>query len=664
MPEASSERNVKDAVMDKQQQVKKLVIAIHGIGNQRRGETVRSVAHWFGKQTKNNLPLVPLGFFSMEGEQVRISRLESPGDGLDDVGFAEIYWADIPRKVVEAGDTLEETKAWGRSVAGRAEATYQRMLDDQEQRRATGQRIEPDTELRKIDFHRSAVVIEEIVESIAVLENLSLVLDKMGVFHFEVGPVLRDYLDDVQTVTEFKALRDAIVARFDGALTKLFETYQDNAQAPELYIVAHSEGSVVAFLALLGALSRLNGAPREAAAGRTKGSWIEHVRGFMTIGSPIDKHLILWPHLFDGLELACGVADDGAVIGEGALTLPRPIAWQNYFDHGDPIGFELDTAIEFLRETRCEAFAFTEDDNHGFSRYWLPGKAHNDYWNDAQVFGHFISHVVKPTEPPVKVPQGNAFRGFVSTSIPYLISLVLHVLAVFALYKGVTAFVTPADQVRAAMKGTAREIWLFGILLLATTIAARVPRLIKRGDWKWPAIAWGPFLAASALCLFLPKEMPREIGLSLLGDSLDMLASQLADDLRGYAGIAALVLVAAVVAVSGWLISSKERWGRRVLLLSGGAIVAAMVAFRICSAEESVDEPIWPLLLSGAAFLYLWWLGMMLFDLAFVWHRYIRGSVALNAFRPYRRKGARKGSLPPTSMRVRGRVEDSVAGTV
>jgi hypothetical protein len=36
---------------------------------------------------------------------------------------------------------------------------------------------------------------------------------------------------------------------------------------------------------------------------------------------------------------------------------------------------------------------------------------------------------------------------------------------------------------------------------------------------------------------------------------------------------------------------------------------------------------IWPVLLAGAAFLYLWWLATLLFDLGFVWQRYVRRSI-------------------------------------
>jgi hypothetical protein len=75
--------------------------------------------------------------------------------------------------------------------------------------------------------------------------------------------------------------------------------------------------------------------------------------------------------------------------------LDSPIQWRNYYDFGDPIGFRLETAVEFLAHQKCKAFDFeTKKHDFGFSRYWLPGKAHNDYWRDAEVFGHFIDDVV------------------------------------------------------------------------------------------------------------------------------------------------------------------------------------------------------------------------------------------------------------------------------
>ena len=43
------------------------------------------------------------------------------------------------------------------------------------------------------------------------MENLLAVAEKAGVFKFDLAPLLRDYVGDVQIVTEFKFYRDQIV---------------------------------------------------------------------------------------------------------------------------------------------------------------------------------------------------------------------------------------------------------------------------------------------------------------------------------------------------------------------------------------------------------------------------------------------------------------------
>jgi hypothetical protein len=45
--------------------------------------------------------------------------------------------------------------------------------------------------------------------------------------------------------------------------------------------------------------------------------------------------------------------------------------------------------------------------------------------------------------------------------------------------------------------------------------------------------------------------------------------------------------------------------------------------------------PVWPVLLASIGFLYLWWLATLLFDLAFVWQRYVRRSVANQRLREW-----------------------------
>ena len=53
----------------------------------------------------------------------------------------------------------------------------------------------------------------------------------------------------------------------------------------------------------------------------------------------------------------------------------------------------------------------------------------------------------------------------------------------------------------------------------------------------------------------------------------------------------------------------------------------------MCALEGGIGYTIesmkgWPVILAGTAFLYLWWLAALTFDLAFIWHYYIRHSVA------------------------------------
>jgi hypothetical protein len=49
----------------------------------------------------------------------------------------------------------------------------------------------------------------------------------------------------------------------------------------------------------------------------------------------------------------------------------------------------------------------------------------------------------------------------------------------------------------------------------------------------------------------------------------------------------------------------------------------------------AAHPPAWPVLLSGAAFLYIWWLAALIFDLAFVWQRYVRNSLALDRLKQW-----------------------------
>lgn len=637
--------------------VQKIVVAIHGIGNQLHSDTVRSVASQFGARYDPPLPVMPLGYFDIAGVgEVDVRQLDLPATGsytpaqrefYSALGFAEVYWADIPREVVKQDDTLEESKAWGLSIVSRAQAAY--MLNVEERK------LEP------ADFSLAAGVVEEIVETVAVMQSLLAVAEKAGIFKFDLAPMLRDYVGDVQLVADFKQHRDTIVFRFHRVMERLVALATERCQcAPEVYVVAHSEGTVISFLGILQALSTPTVADPKDGKQVISTDWVQSLRGFMTIGSPIDKHILLWPKLWEGMQLRSETEGDKVTQVDrpgGPLTLPAQIKWRNYYDYGDPVGFALDTARAFLDHHGCRAFEFDEHaDDIGFSRYWLPGKAHTDYWTDSEVFGHFIDNVVlgQKTATP---PGDRRARGFVSTAIPYLLSFALHLLAVFFIYKAVTA----SSDAGAGSASTApefiyltRSVFALACLLMGTTIAARIPRLVKArgthrtGAWlRWRIVALAAFAAGALLFWFV---LVSGVAAFLASPFADILHRDVADPLVGKA---VFVLAGLVCALSGWIAPRKPHWGRRVLVALGTLMMVLIVGVRLWG--DLAGKPLWPVVLGGLFFLYAWWLAILIFDLAFVWHRYVRNSVALDTLRAWREDRRDAQPRPIMSMGSRRR---------
>ncbi|WP_232519331.1 MFS transporter [Caballeronia insecticola] len=632
--------------------VQKIVVAIHGIGNQLHSDTVRSVASQFGARYDPPLPVMPLGYFDIAGVgEVDVRQLDLPSGGpytpeqrdfYSALGFAEVYWADIPREVVKQDDTLEESKAWGLSIVSRAQSTYMLNVDERS--------LEP------ADFSLAAGVVEEVVETVAVMQSLLAVAEKAGIFKFDLAPMLRDYVGDVQLVADFKQHRDTIVFRFHRVMERLVALVTARCQcAPEVYIVAHSEGTVISFLGILQALSAST--VRDPRDGKQVIStdWVQSLRGFMTIGSPIDKHILLWPKLWEDMTLKSEMQGESVTQVErpgGAVTLPSRIKWRNYYDFGDPVGFALDTARAYLDHRGCRAFEFEPAHDIGFSRYWLPGKAHTDYWTDAEVFGHFIENVVLGKNA-AKAPGNRHFRGIVSAAIPYLLSFALHLAAVFFIYKAVTA---SSDTGEGGSSNTpefiflTRSVFALACLLMGTTVAARIPRLVKaRGmrrtsAWlRWRVVALAAFAAGALLFWFV---LVSGVAAFLASPFADILHRDQADPVVGKA---VFVLAGLVCALSGWLVPRKPRVGRRLLVALGALMMMLIVGVRLWG--DLAGKPLWPVVLGGLFFLYAWWLAILIFDLAFVWHRYVRNSVALDTLRAWRESGRDAQPKPIMSMR-------------
>lgn len=117
-----------------------ILVAIHGIGEQSRNSTVRSVATRLAQSSlamvnPDDLPPLapqPLGwFFSDVKGAIKVAPLDvfdTADHPFARTGFTEVFWADIPEDVVTEGRTLEETKAWARTVVARARAVCKKKV--------------------------------------------------------------------------------------------------------------------------------------------------------------------------------------------------------------------------------------------------------------------------------------------------------------------------------------------------------------------------------------------------------------------------------------------------------------------------------------------------------------------------------------------------------
>ncbi|ACB74384.1 hypothetical protein [Opitutus terrae] len=445
--------------------VKKIIVAVHGIGDQVRNETILSTAVRFCDHYGYE-GLVSLGAFTEFPPEPGKAPPPEPALFIDDpppfqpcpgltgtIGFVEVHWADLARKVSTDGYMLQETKAWARTLVQRMRvyATHRNPAN------------------ANIDYRRIGEVLEEIIDTVRVIEALLFLSNKAGLGEFKLREMLDAFVGDVQLVTEFAPIRAGILQRFTDAMAAIHAKYPD----AQIHIVAHSEGTVVAFLGLLEADLDINVHP-----------WISQVRGFMTLGSPIDKHLILWPRLFERYKGPSGLAG-------------TTIRWVNYVDYADPVGFDLDTARDWLRQRGYlgppryqQLFAFDEKEDFSFRRYPVPGKAHVDYWTDPAVFGDFIGRVVDA--PPASAPAAtvpNISAGppsrwwvpFVTYGFGYLLPLLVLHLGAYVLCKAVYDYLDPKDEL--GHPNFVLTVLALSWLIAGTTVWLRLVRLTRK--WRF-----------------------------------------------------------------------------------------------------------------------------------------------------------------------------------
>ncbi len=577
----------------------KIIVGVHGIGDQVRYETIQAIAYQFCRFY--NIPsAVPLGKFHSDIDTHDCLSLKTEKPDIT-FGFTEVYWADIARKPEREGYTLEETKKWAKTIVEGLRGKHK------------------DSSLRPEDYRMIKSVLYEMIDAVDILERLLFITEKTGLFKFDLNRILTGFLGDVQIVTEFKGYRDDILERFFSAMNKVYEKH---GQA-DIYVIAHSEGTVISFLGLLTALK----------GDRTGCEWIKNVKGFVTLGSPIDKHLLLWPELWDPLA------------GPRRHLPDRQIKWRNYYDYGDPVGYELNTAKGWLDKHSCAVFDFENSEKRehdiGFARYYLPGKAHVEYWNDNELFDHIIHEVIEgpaseSASPTACQKPGNKFWARLFSYIfPYATIYALMFLAVYFLYKPVSNCLSMELNYDAWT--VLKNVGGIASILAGMTVMARVPRMTRRT--KWHLISFGMFsLSALAYSGLVAEKVQKIISRPVIAcPAFEQAITAVSAATHIMPEVVSVLIPLSVIAiVVSWLSGRYSSLRTRPLIIMGGAFVLGIVAWLIH--EDLGHSSIWPVFVGSALFLYIWWLAILLFDMVFVWHRYIRHSRVMSRLREMRRK--------------------------
>ncbi|MFI5402676.1 MAG: hypothetical protein ACHQ1G_07050 [Planctomycetota bacterium] len=402
------------------------VVVVHGIGEQRKNESVLAVVNRFaearrghdaraagltlglatgqtGKESTEGgcrFPGPPddfrpwlefKGIPAVPGAAPLGKFLGEPDTSGENIRFVDLWWADVLRR--DFADVGQEPAEWTEGLLARLE-----------EKKAAGPDEAPPA--------WALVMVREIRE--LALRIDTLLRTKAAALRRQI---FTDFLGDVQVYGEYVHCRGLAVRRFHRLMARVeaahVEDFRDrNGRAPgedekpRYTIVAHSLGSVMALDALLYAHAREDlrtlpspgghgiPFPEYVSTGEQADprvpvqdtSWIERVDAFVTLGSPIDKYLVLWWQNYRYLN-APHAWMDGAL---RALRQGTKIRHYNYSDEQDPVGHNLDVAANTLAVR--EIFDKVED--KVFNRYSVPGLAHVAYWGDRVLFARILNCAV------------------------------------------------------------------------------------------------------------------------------------------------------------------------------------------------------------------------------------------------------------------------------
>jgi len=286
----------------------------------------------------------------------------------DVLSFSEVYWKQIPDEFIKnnSNNLPIPIFTWAHSIntrflANNGKATQQQTYKE-----------------RESEFSGWALAIDNLEKIMKYLKSFARLIKKENQFYM----FTERFLGDVQMYAESEGIKQDIDNRFLDVMSRI-ERFSYNAKkslneqgsniskfdSTEIYIVAHSEGTVISYCCLVqAAIKQMN--------------WLKNVKGLLTIGSPLDKHFTIWRNRFRKSEFENKLNK----LPEGMSQIP----WFNYWDKNDPIGYGLRALFEpegTTPEAPTDANKlFDVKVDKGFRRYFIPLVAHNAYWKDKEIY--------------------------------------------------------------------------------------------------------------------------------------------------------------------------------------------------------------------------------------------------------------------------------------
>jgi hypothetical protein len=398
-----------------------VVLVVHGVGEQRRFDQLELIAANFFRALRYNgrQPVMQVHGgdqvprcspeHSWRETQLTIRWKPPAGNAAGDcmqASFREVHWADLDTPLDFAG--WWKFVGWALSIAG------VRFFSQSRPGMRMPCRLSP---LRQLGVRVKLFLLSLFfLILLGTLGLLDLALKRLNIRIKILENAYRlvfDYLGDVKLYQDWfyrndaraetvgEKSRIAIRRRMVRVLLKTAAETLDDEAVEGFYICAHSLGTVIAFNALMelehvlpdylteeewrALPDRLKKTvplpPLPADRERpTRRPWLDphrggcaaidrtvlfgKLRGFITLGSPLDRFAAIWP----------------AIVPINATGVPHPVPWVNVHDVQDPI------AGGDLRLFECAASGgdiggLMQPDNYAWPDSSWFFRAHNSYWN-------------------------------------------------------------------------------------------------------------------------------------------------------------------------------------------------------------------------------------------------------------------------------------------